>query len=119
MFASHSRGKRRNAAKQLKDNVLAVLTDTANGAEYYVSIIDVFEFKKREYSVMYHYRPEQAATPPEIVVMRSYRGEDGSRYFTSIRRPKELDLVFELFTERYHTAQAEESRAAADEAGGF
>ena len=119
MFGSHSREKRRAASKQLKDNVLAVLTDTANGAEYYVSIIDVFEFKKREYSVMYHYRPEQATTPPEIVVMRSYRGEDGNRYFTSIRRPKELELVFELFSERYRTVQAEKNRAAADGTGGF
>ena len=115
MFARTSRRSSHPAARQLKDNVLAVLTDRATGAEYYVSIIDVFEFKKKEYSVMYHYRPEQQSGPPEIVIMRSSRGEDGNRYFTSIRRPKELELVFELFSERYRTAQAEEHRAAEEE----
>lgn len=93
---------------QAEDNVLAVITDESNGREYYVSVIDVFEFRNREYSVMYHYQPDlRRKGEPEIVLMRSYRGEDGSRYFCSIRNPQELELVFELFFQRYQEAQKE------------
>lgn len=101
------RAKRKEPrAIKKEDNVLAVITDEANGQEYYVSIIDVFEFRNQEYSVMYHYRPDSAkGHEPEIVLMRSYSGEDGNRYFSSIRNPKEVELVFELFYQRYQEAQ--------------
>lgn len=92
----------RNVNQEKEDNVLAVITDESNGHEYYVSIIDAFEFRNHEYTVMYHYRPDRSERhEPEIVIMRSYRGEDGNRYFCSIRSQKELDLVFELFYQRY------------------
>lgn len=88
------------------DDVLAVLHDERSGKEYYVSVIDVFEFKHREYTVMYNYRPEDGKTrEPEIVVMRSYRGKDGEKYFTSIRGKRELEIVFEVFYQRYHQAR--------------
>lgn len=95
-------------SSQAEDNVLAVITDESNGREYYVSVIDVFEFRNREYGVMYHYQADlNRKGEPEIVLMRSYRGEDGSRYFCSIRNPQELELVFELFFQRYQEAQKE------------
>lgn len=93
-------------ARSAEDDVLAVLTDESNGREYYVSIIDVFEFQKREYTVMYNYRSDDGRSKePEIVLMRSYKDKDGSRYFSSIRNRKELQIVFELFYERYNDAK--------------
>lgn len=102
-----SRPQTRSAkSREKEDNLLAVITDESNGQEYYVSVVDVFEFRKQEYCVMYHYRPEASSRhEPEIVLMRSYRDADGSRYFCSIRSRKELDLVFELFYQRYCDAR--------------
>lgn len=99
-----TKGKKVNPAAG--DDVLAVLHDERSGKEYYVSVIDCFEFKHREYTVMYNYRPEDGKTrEPEIVVMRSYRGKDGEKYFTSIRGKRELEIVFEVFYQRYHQAR--------------
>ncbi len=84
------------------DDALAVLVDQSSGREYYVSLMDSFEFQDKEYTVMYNYEPEDGRTKaPEIVMMRSYRQPDGTRYFTSIRKKKELEMVFELFFERF------------------
>lgn len=92
-----------------EDNLLAVITDQANGQEYYVSIIDAFEFRNQEYSVMYHYQDDlRRNKDAEIVIMKSYKAQDGSRYFTSIREEKELELVFELFYQRYRGSKREE-----------
>lgn len=92
-----------------EDDVLAVLRDEKNGKEYYVSVIDVFEFQQREYSVMYNYRPNDGShREPEIVCMRSYKGKNGEKFYSSIRGKRELEIVFEIFYERYRTAKTTE-----------
>lgn len=97
-------------AIQAEDNQLVVINDLANGKEYYISVIDAFEFRGKDYCVMYHYRPEVSRKEePEIILMRSYKGSDGSRYFCSIRSKKELALVFELFYQRYWDARNQRS----------
>lgn len=96
-----------------EDEVLSVLTDEANGREYYVSMIDTFEFQKREYAVMYNVRSEDDRRhEAEIVIMRTYRDKDGSRYFSSLRSRRELAIVFELFYQRYYNAKQEGERNA-------
>lgn len=88
------------------DEVLAVLSDQESGREAYVSLIDRFTYRAREYSVMYHYRPDdKRRLDPQLVIMRSYRNRDGEEYFTSIRRQQELEIVFEIFYERFRTAE--------------
>lgn len=82
--------------------MLAVLADQKNGKEYYISLMDTFTFEENEYTVMYNYEPDDGNHgEPEIVIMRSYRDADGEQYFTSIRDEKELEIVFELFYERF------------------
>lgn len=97
--------KPRGRRRRIEDEALAVLTDQDSGRQYCVDFIDSFEIGGREYSVMYNYRPDQArAGGPEIIVMRAYRAADGTRYFTSIRNKKELEIAFEFFYERFRRA---------------
>ena len=75
-----------------EDEVLAVLLDKRSGQEYYVSIIDNFQHKGRDYAVMYNYEPDDGThANPEIVIMRAYRDEMGTQFFASIKNRKELD----------------------------
>ncbi|MDO5733630.1 MAG: DUF1292 domain-containing protein [Eubacteriales bacterium] len=90
------------------DDALAVLVDENSGREYYVSLMDSFDFQGQEYTVIYNYEPEDGRSKaPEIVLMRSYRQADGTRYFSSIRKKKELEMVFEIFYERFSDRYSE------------
>ncbi len=85
-----------------EDQVLAILVDERNGREYYVSIIDVFTLDGTTYSVMYNYEPDDGSRiDPEIVIMRSWRDENGEQAFSSITNRKELNRAFDCFFERY------------------
>lgn len=85
-----------------RDEALAVLVDEHSGREYYVSLVDSFDFRDQEYVVVYNYEPESIAEKsPEIVLMRAYRAKDGTRYFTSIRSKQELEMIFEVFYDRF------------------
>lgn len=110
MFSDGRKKKTEPAIKRgAEEDVLAVLRDEKNGKEYYVSVIDVFEFQQREYSVMYNYRPNDGRRrEPEIVCMRSYKGKNGEKYYSSIRGKRELEIVFEIFYERYRAAKTTE-----------
>lgn len=88
--------------KKDQNEPLAVILDEKSRREYYVSIIDTFRYRDHDYSVMYNYRPDVGrASEPEVVVMRSYTDSDGVQHFASIRNPRELRIVFELFYQRY------------------
>ncbi|HHU04431.1 MAG: DUF1292 domain-containing protein [Saccharofermentanales bacterium] len=91
-------GRRRS----IEDDVLAVLIDERSGREYYVSMLDNFPYKGRAYSVMYNYEPDDGfRRDPEIIIMRSWRDDNGEQLFSSIRDRRELDAVFEVFFDRY------------------
>lgn len=107
------REKKRQSGRGIRDaaadDVLAVLTDQDSGKEYYVSIIDNFDFQNVEYAVMYNYRSDSGRRAPELVFMRSYRTKDGKRYFSSIRRKRELSIVYELFCKRYFASRRQQT----------
>lgn len=85
-----------------KDSVLAILVDERTGREYYVSVLDSFIIDGQTYSVMYNYEPDDGSrTDPEIVIMRSWKDENGEQVFSSITGRKELDRAFDSFFERY------------------
>ena len=88
-----------------QEDVLAVLTDIDNGHEYYMSMIDSFQMKNREYAVMYNYEPDDGRhADPEIIILRSERHASGEQYFTSIKNRHELDAAFEWFFKRFEEA---------------
>lgn len=90
------------AGSRSKDGVLAILVDDRTGREYYVSILDTFTLAGQNYAVMYNYEPDDGSRKdPEIVIMRSWKDEDGEQVFSSITGKKELDRAFDTFFERY------------------
>lgn len=85
-----------------KDDALAVLRDVSNGKEYYLSIIDSFSVRNKEYVVMYNYEPDDGNhSAPEFVIMRSEYSSRGSQCFYSITDGRELDMAYEVFAERF------------------
>ena len=92
-----------DAASQ--DNVLAVLVDIDNGHEFYMSIIDSFQIKNREYVVMYNYEPDDGShAEPELTILRTKRHVSGEQYYLSIKDKHELDIAFEQFYKRFEEA---------------
>lgn len=84
------------------DEVLAILEDLDNGNEFYVSIVDSFQFAGREYVAMSSFEPRSRSTnDPEFIFMRFDTGPDGEHMYQSIRNERELDAVFNVFFERY------------------
>jgi len=84
------------------EEILAVIVDINNGHEYYMSLIDSFQIKDREYVVMYNYEPDDGNhAEPEIAIMRSEHHTNGEQYFKSIKNKKELDAAFEYFYRRF------------------
>jgi hypothetical protein len=94
------RGARDDRAS--REDVLAVLVDVDNGNEYYMSFIDSFQMKNREYLVMYNYEPDDGShAEPEITILRAERHTSGEQYFVSIKNRQELDAAFEMFYRRF------------------
>lgn len=88
-----------------QEDVLAVLVDIDNGHEYYMSLIDTFQMKNREYTVMYNYEPDDGRhTDPEIIILRTERHASGEQYFLSIKNRQELDAAFDCFFRRFEEA---------------
>lgn len=84
-----------------KDETLGVIQDQRSGQTFYISLIDNFTYKGKEYAVMYNYRAEDNVdSMPEISIMRTYR-DQAKQYFTSIRDKKELDMIFDIFYDRF------------------
>lgn len=104
-MAAGARKKRRMQAQELDDTELIVLEDVDNGNEYYLAVIDSFTVNGREYVAMTAYEPDDGThRDPEFVIMRFARGNNNEQYYQSIRSRKELNLVFEVFFERYTAA---------------
>ncbi|HHX37182.1 MAG TPA: DUF1292 domain-containing protein [Clostridiaceae bacterium] len=83
-------------------DVVAILEDIDNGNEYYVSIVDSFEFANRSYVAMTSFEPPaRYHDDPEVIIMRFDTGPNGERYYQSIRNRRELDGAFDVFFDRY------------------
>ncbi len=96
-------GNRRRAG----DGVLAILVDERSGREYYVSLLDSFSIGGQTYTVMYNYEPDDGRrASPEVVIMRSWKDENGEHVFSSVTSRKELDRAFDYFFERYTGSNA-------------
>ncbi len=84
------------------EDVLAVIADIDSGREYYMSFIDSFQMRGRDYTVMYNYEPDDGShREPEIVILRAERHVNGEQYFKSIRDKRELDAAFNMFYSRF------------------
>ncbi|HHU53656.1 MAG TPA: DUF1292 domain-containing protein [Clostridiaceae bacterium] len=92
---------RKSSADSLNDEILGIIVDERSGQTFYISLIDNFIYKGKEYAVMYHYRVEDGINSmPEMIIMRSYRDKD-KQYFTSIRDKHELNTIFDVFYDRF------------------
>lgn len=99
---SRNRKPGQGEGRPSKGSVLAILVDERTGREYYVSVLDNFTIDGQTYSVMYNYEPDDGnRSDPEIVIMRSWKDENGEQVFSSITSRKELDRAFDSFFERY------------------
>ena len=66
------------------------------------AFLDSFSLGGQTYTVMYNYEPDDGRRAnPEVVIMRSWKDENGEHVFSSITSKKELDRAFEIFFERY------------------
>jgi len=91
-------------------SALAVIRDTINGKEYYLSIIDSFVIEGREYVVMYNYEPDDGNhKEPELVIMRTEFSPVGDQLFYSIRDNNELHKAFIIFMRRFHSSNDSQS----------
>ena len=92
---------RKGSTDSLSDEMLGIIVEERSGQTFYISLIDNFVYKRKEYAVMYHYRVEDGVdSVPEMIIMRSYRDKD-KQYFTSIRDKDELNTVFDVFYDRF------------------
>ncbi len=100
--APRERSLRNSDRRRTSDGVLAIIVDERSGREYYVSILDSFSLGGQTYTVMYNYEPDDGSrASPEVVIMRSWKDQNGEHVFSSITSKKELDRAFDLFFERY------------------
>lgn len=98
---SKKKTAKKSGTDSLSDEMLGIIVDERSGQTFYISSIDNFVYKGKEYAVMYHYRVEDGVdSMPEMVIMRSYRDKD-KQYFTSIRDKHELNTIFDVFYDRF------------------
>ena len=85
------------------DDELIVIRDVSTGKDYFLSLVDDFFYKEKEYIVMYNYAPDDGNhADPELVIMETRYNEKGDQIFISVRDKKELEIVFSLFMRRYY-----------------
>ena len=111
--SKQSEAKKKPVSFRKNEDALAVLRDVSNGKEYYLSIIDSFPYKGRNYVVMYNYEPDDGNhADPELVVMRSEFSDIGNQCFYSITNSKELRIAFSHFVERFAKSPSNSRRKA-------
>lgn len=86
-----------------EEDELIVINDVSTNKNYYLSVIDDFFYKEKEYIVMSNYTPDNGEhADPELVIMETKFNDKGSQIFISIRDENELEVVFSLFMRRYY-----------------
>lgn len=94
---------------------LLVITDEDNGYQYYVTVIDEFEFNNRNYVALIPYEPDDGShREPEFVIMRSENNSEQSTSiemvdvtYESIRSKTELNSCFEYFLTRLEAGKCQ------------
>lgn len=82
---------------------LIVIRDVSTNKDYYLSVVDDFFFKEKEYIVMYNYAPDDGNhEAPELVIMETKFNSRGDQIFISIRDKSELEVAFAMFMRRYY-----------------
>lgn len=85
------------------EDELIVIRDVSTNKDYFLSVIDNFFYKEKEYIVMYNYAPDNGNHDnPELVIMETRFNEKGDQIFISIRDKNELEVAFSLFMRRYY-----------------
>ena len=86
-----------------EEDELIVINDVSTNKNYYLSVIDDFFYKEKEYIVMSNYTPDNGEhADPELVIMETKFNDKGNQIFISIRDENELEVVFSLFMRRYY-----------------
>lgn len=89
------------------EDELIVIRDVSTNKDYFLSVIDDFFYKEKEYIVMYNYAPDNGNHDnPELVIMETKFNEKGDQIFISIRDKNELEVAFSLFMRRYYDSDA-------------
>lgn len=82
---------------------LIVIRDVSTNRDYYLSVVDDFFFKEKEYIVTYNYAPDDGNhDTPELVIMETKFNDKGDQIFLSIRDKQELEVAFAVFMRRYY-----------------
>ena len=85
------------------EDELIVIRDVSTNKDYFLSVIDDFFYKEKEYIVLYNYAPDNGNHEnPELVIMQTKFNEKGDQIFISIRDKNELEVAFSLFMRRYY-----------------
>ncbi len=86
-----------------EEDELIVINDVSTNKNYYLSVIDDFFYKEKEYIVMSNYTPDNGEhADPELVIMETKFNDKGNQIFISIRDENELEVAFSLFMRRYY-----------------
>lgn len=82
---------------------LIVIKDVSTNKDYYLSMVDDFFYKEKEYIVTYNYAPDDGNHDnPELVIMETKFNDKGDQIFLSIRDKQELEEAFAVFMRRYY-----------------
>ena len=93
------------------EDELIVIRDVSTGKDYFLSIIDNFYYKDKEYIVMSNYAPDNGNhDKPELVIMRTEYSKNGEQLFYSIKDGTELETAFTFFMRRFYDSQAPDVR---------
>ncbi|MBP5179941.1 MAG: DUF1292 domain-containing protein [Clostridiales bacterium] len=86
---------------------LIAIRDVSTNKDYYLSVVDDFFYKEKEYIVMTNYAPDNGNHDnPELVIMETKFNEKGDQIFISIRDKNELEVAFSVFMRRYYDSDA-------------
>ncbi|MCR5593655.1 MAG: DUF1292 domain-containing protein [Saccharofermentans sp.] len=86
---------------------LIAIRDVSTNKDYFLSVVDDFFYKEKEYIVMSNYAPDNGNHDnPELVIMETQFNEKGDQIFISIRDKNELEVAFSVFMRRYYDSDA-------------
>ncbi len=86
---------------------LIAIRDVSTNKDYFLSVVDDFFYKEKEYIVMTNYAPDNGNHDnPELVIMETQFNEKGDQIFISIRDKNELEVAFSVFMRRYYDSDA-------------
>lgn len=90
-------------ARDGEEEILAVLEDVDTGTEFYMDVLDTFEFEGRRYVALFPFSEKRQTRSPGLVILRVIQGEGqpGQTLYESVRDRRELKRAFDAFFARY------------------